>query len=96
MELDVAHAYPGSRYPIGRGKANVKEKLEEKRLTRATVNEDDPEEWARYLEQLLDRAEGRIKEAVKELQDRSIMDGKGRRVKKDLPLDMQPDSETDV
>ncbi len=74
----------------------MKEKLEEKKLTRATVNEDDPEEWARYREQLLDRAEGRIKKAVKELQDRGIMDEKGRRAKKELPPDMQPDSETDV
>lgn len=81
---------------MGREKANVKEKLEEKKLTRATVNEDDPVEWARYREQLLDRAEGRIKKAVKELQDGGIMDEKGRRVKKELPPDMQPDSETDV
>ncbi len=74
----------------------MEEKLKEKRLTRATVNDDDPEEWARYREQQLDRAEGRIKKAVKELQDRGIMDEKGRRVKKELPADMQPDSETDV
>ena len=33
---------------------------------------------------------------MKELQERGIMDEKGRRIKKDLPPDMQPDSETDV
>ena len=71
----------------------MKEKLEEKKLTRSTVNEGDAEEWARYREQLLDRAEGRVKKAVKELQDRGIMDEKGRRVKKELPPDMQPDSD---
>lgn len=74
----------------------MEEKLEEKRLTRATVNDDDPEEWARYREQQLDRAEVRTKKAVKALQDRGIMDEKGHRVKKELPADMQPDSETDV
>ncbi len=75
-----------------KGTANVKKKVKEKELTRATVNEDDPEEWTEYRKQLLDRAEGRIKKGVKEPQDLGIMDEKGRRIKKELPPDMQPGS----
>ena len=71
-------------------------RIKDKRLTRAAVDESDPEEWARYREQLLDRAEARIKEAVKDLQERGIMDDEGHPVRKDTPSDMQPDSKTDV
>jgi hypothetical protein len=65
-------------------------KIKEEKLTRANVDENDPEEWARYREQLLDRAEGRIQTAVKELLEFGIMDENGHPVKKELPPDMKP------
>jgi len=71
-------------------------KVEEEKLTWATVDTDDPEEMERFREQQAEKAGERIRKAVKELQERGIMDEKGRRIKKDLPPDMQPDSETDV
>jgi hypothetical protein len=71
-------------------------KITLEKLTRANVDENDPEEWARYREQLLDRAEGRIKTAVKELQEFGIMDENGHPVKKELPPDRKPRSKTDV
>jgi len=81
---------------LEKGTANVKEKVEEKALTWATVNTDDEEEMSRFEEQELEKAGKRIKKAVKELQDLGIVDEKGRRVKKELPPDMQPGSKTDV
>lgn len=72
------------------------EKVEKKELTWATVDTDDPEEMKRFREQQGEKAGARIRKAVKELQELGIMDEKGRRVKKELPPDMQPGSKTDV
>lgn len=74
----------------------MEDKVKAKELTRATVNPDDPEEWALYREQLLQRAEKNIKEAVEELKALGIIDEKGRRIKKELPPDMLPDSKCDL
>lgn len=60
-------------------------KIKEEKLTRANVDENDPEEWARYREQLLDLAEGRIKTAVKDFQEPGIRDDNGHPVKDELP-----------
>ena len=76
--------------------SDVKEKIEEKELTWANVNTEDPEEMERFRRQQEKRAGERIRKSVKELQDLGIMDEEGRRVKKELPPDMQPGSETDV
>ena len=61
-------------------------------LTWATVDTDDEEEMTRFEEQELQKAGERIKKAAQELQDLGIVDEKGRRVKKELPPDMQPGS----
>ena len=79
-----------------KGTANVKEKVEEKELTWATVNTDDEEEMGRFEEQELEKAGKRIKKAVQELQELGIVDEKGQRIKKELPPDMQPGSKTGV
>ena len=71
-------------------------KVEDKELTWATVDTNNPAEMEVFRHQQAKKAGGRIRRAVKELQDLGIMDAEGRRVKKELPPDMQPDSETDV
>ena len=79
-----------------KGTANVKEKVKEKELTWATVDIDNEEEMARFEEQELEKAGKRIKKAVQELRELGIVDEKGRRIRKELPPDMQPGSKTDV
>ncbi len=74
----------------------MKDKVEEKELTWANVNLEDEEEVDRFEEQELDKAGERIQKAVKELEELGIVDEKGRRTKKELPPDMQPNSQTDV
>jgi len=66
-----------------------------KELTAANVDLDDPEEWAEFIRQDIERAGERIREAVKQLQDRGIIDAEGRLIPGDLPPDMAPDSKTD-
>ena len=72
------------------------EQVEKKELTWATVDLDDDEETERFEEEELEKAGERIKDAVKELEERGIVDKKGQRRNKELPPDMRPGSETDV
>ncbi len=72
------------------------QKVEKEELTWANVNLEDEEEVARFEEEELGKAGERIKKAVQELEDLGIVDKDGRRVKKGLPPDMQPGSDTDV
>ena len=74
----------------------MEKKVKEIELTWATVDTDDEEEMTRFEEQELQKAGERIKKAAQELQDLGIVDEKGRRVKKELPPDMQPGSDADV
>ena len=71
-------------------------KVKEEELTWATVDLDDDEEVTRFEERELEKAGERIRKAVKELEELGIVDDKGRRIEKELPPDMQPDSQTDV
>lgn len=62
-------------------------------LTHETVNLDDPDEWLRFQEQEGRKARERVRKAVRELQDKGILDADGRLIKRDeLPPDMLPDS----
>ena len=70
--------------------------IKEEKLNWATVDLDDEEALDSFEEQELDRAGERIRKAVKELEELGIVDERGRRIKKELPPDMQPDSKTDV
>ena len=74
----------------------MERKVKEIELTWATVDIDDDEEMDRFEKQELEKAGQRIKKAAQELRDLGIVDEKGRRVKKDLPPDMQPGSDADV
>jgi hypothetical protein len=67
--------------------------VEEKELTWATVDIDDPDEMERFHRQEDQKAGERIRKAVKELQELGIVDKKGRRVNKELPPDMEPGKE---
>ena len=70
--------------------------IKEENLNWATVDLDDEEALDSFEEQELDRAGERIRKAVKELEELGIVDERGRRIKKELPPDMQPVSKTDV
>jgi len=74
----------------------LEKKVTEMELTWATVDTDDEEKMTRFEKQELQKAGQRIKKAAQELQDLGIVDEKGRRVKKELPPDMQPGSDADV
>jgi hypothetical protein len=74
----------------------LEKKVTKIELTWATVDTDNEEEMTRFEEQELQKAGQRIKKAAQELQDLGIVDEKGRRVKKELPPDMQPGSDADV
>lgn len=63
-----------------------------KELTHLTVNINDPEEWRRFRAQEIGKARERVRKAVRELQEKGILDADGRRIRTDLPPDMQPDS----
>ena len=63
-----------------------------KELTYATVDFDDPEEVEELHRQEQRKAGVRIKKAVKELQEKGILDEHGRRIKKELPPDMRKGS----
>ncbi len=64
-------------------------------LTLANVNLDDPEEMAEVLRQDLELADARIKEAVQRMQEQGLIDAQGRRIRSDLPPDMQETSSTE-
>ena len=74
----------------------MEKRVTEIELTWATVDTDDEEEMTRFEGQELEKAGERIKKAAQELQDLGIVDEKGRRVKKELPPDMQLGSDADV
>ena len=65
-------------------------------LTWANVNVDDDAEMKEFRRQEEHKARARAQEAVKQLQEQGIMDGHGRRVRKELPADMRGDSECDL
>lgn len=59
------------------------------------VNLDDPEEWRRFREQETAKARERVRAAVRDLQEKNILDADGRLIEKnDLPPDMLPGSNT--
>jgi hypothetical protein len=57
------------------------------------VDLQDPEQRAKFTEQELARARARRRKVVADLQRQGLIDSQGRRVKKEMPPDMQPDSE---
>lgn len=62
-------------------------------LTHVTVNLEDPKEWSSFQAQETGKARARVKQAVREMQEKGILDADGRLVDKgDLPPDMQLDS----
>lgn len=67
-----------------------------KELTYATVNFDDPAEVKEFHRQEQRKAGIRIRKAVKELQEKGILDEHGRRISKELPPDMREDSDCDL
>jgi hypothetical protein len=64
-------------------------------LTWANVDLRSAEELAALDEQEVDKARTRAKEAIEHLQRLGILDDRGRRIRKDLPPDMNEDSKTD-
>jgi hypothetical protein len=65
-------------------------------LTWANVDVDDEEEMEIFRQQEERKADERIRKAVKELQDKGILDENGELVNKELPPDMREDSECDL
>lgn len=61
-------------------------------LTTVNVNFHDPEELAEVHCQDEERAAARIKEAVRELKEKGIIDENGNLLIKELPADMQAGS----
>jgi hypothetical protein len=55
-----------------------------------TVDLQDPDERAGFTEQELDKARARRRKVVAELQRQGLIDSQGKRVKKEMPPDMQP------
>jgi hypothetical protein len=56
------------------------------------VNLQDPDERAKLTEQELEKARVRRREVVADLQRQGLIDSQGRRVKKEIPPDIQPSS----
>jgi hypothetical protein len=56
------------------------------------VDLQDTEQRAKFTEQELARARARRRKVVADLQRQGLIDSQGRRVKKEMPPDMQPDS----
>jgi hypothetical protein len=56
------------------------------------VDLQDTEHRAKFTEQELARARARRRKVVADLQRQGLIDSQGRRVKKEMPPDMQPDS----
>ncbi|HME00222.1 MAG TPA: hypothetical protein VKM93_23180 [Terriglobia bacterium] len=69
---------------------------ETREMTWANVDVDDDREMDLFRRQEEKKADERIRRAVEQLQEKGIMDAQGRRVRKDLPPDMQEDSECDL
>lgn len=65
-------------------------------LTWANVDVDDNAEMTEFRRQEEGKAHARAQAAVRQLQERGIMDARGRRVRKGLPPDMRKDSECDL
>ena len=64
-------------------------------LTIANVDLSDRELLAQIRERDLQAADIRIKESVRRLQGLGVIDDQGRRLNKELPLDMKEQSTTD-
>ena len=64
-------------------------------LTIANVDLSDRELLAKIRERDLQAADIRIKESVRRLQGLGVIDDQGRRLNKELPLDMKEQSTTD-
>ena len=56
------------------------------------VDLQDPEQRARFTEQELEKARVRRRKVVADLQRQGLIDSQGRRIKKEMPPDMLPDS----
>ena len=67
----------------------------QRELTVVNTNFDDPEEFAEFLRQDVERSSARAREAVKRLQEMGVLDAEGKRIRTDTPPDMREDSETD-
>jgi hypothetical protein len=65
-------------------------------LTWANVNVENDAEMDLFREQEERKADERIRKAFRELQEKGIIDAWGRRIRKDLPPDMQEDSECNL
>jgi hypothetical protein len=63
-----------------------------KELSWANVNLDDSKEREAFRRQEQHKAGVRIKKAVRDLQERGILDERGRRIRKELPPDMREGS----
>ena len=68
---------------------------ETKELTWATVNFRYPAEVAEFDKQEGKRLRQRRDAAVRDLQQKGILDAQGRLIKTELPPDMRPDSPTE-
>ena len=66
-----------------------------KTLNWQNVDLDDAKELHELMVQLAEVAGERGNAAVKDLQDRGILDEQGNRIRTDVPLDMLPASKTD-
>lgn len=64
-------------------------------VTFGNVDLADRDLVTRVRERDLDEAETRIKDAVRRLQQKGVIDGQGRRLSRELPPDMREDSTTD-
>jgi len=64
-------------------------------LTWANVDLQNPQEMAAFRQQQTQRAGKRVRAAVKKVQDQSILDENGRRIRQDVPADMREGSKTD-
>jgi len=56
------------------------------------VKLQDPDERAKFRDQELQKARARRRKVVADLQRQGLIDSQGRRVKKEMPPDMQPNS----
>jgi hypothetical protein len=61
-------------------------------ITWDNVDLRDADERARFTEQELEKARARRRIVVAELQRQGLIDAEGRRVRKEMPPDMQPSS----
>jgi hypothetical protein len=66
------------------------------KLTWANIDVTDPAELEAMRAQEAAEATRRAEKAITELQQLGILDAKGRRIRKDLPPDMQEDSGCDM